>query len=168
MEGLGGLYNKSRAPLRRVRKVNVKIMDTDRRLQHNPLLGEFRISAALKQQLGSKLSPRSCGWILALNRKLSAEFQAEAKTREKKPMPFRASYRPEYCSVDIRYLTKKEQNLQGVDVAYYTLLSVGVKSLQSHARTLSDVRRTRVPVQCHRAKTVQQCQVPAILPQVPD
>jgi putative transposase len=118
MEGVGGLYNKSRAPLRRVRKVNLKIMDTVRRLQRNPLLGEFRISAALKQQLGIKLSPRSCGRILALNRKLYAEFHAEDKKREKKPMPFRASYRHEYWSVDIRYLTKKEQNVLGVDVAY--------------------------------------------------
>jgi hypothetical protein len=55
-----------------VHKVTLKIMDTMRRLQRNPLLGEFRVHAKLKQQLGIKLSPRTCGRILALNRKLYA------------------------------------------------------------------------------------------------
>jgi len=44
-------------------------METVRRLQENPDLGEFRIHAALLQ-LGIKLSPRACGRILALNRTL--------------------------------------------------------------------------------------------------
>ncbi len=38
-------------------------------LQANPELGEFRIHAALLQ-LGIRLSPRTCGRILALNRSL--------------------------------------------------------------------------------------------------
>jgi hypothetical protein len=44
-------------------------MTTVKELQVKPLLGEFRIHAALKR-LGIFLSPRTCGRILALNRKL--------------------------------------------------------------------------------------------------
>ena len=55
-----------------MRKITLKIMDTVRRLQRNPLPGEFRVHAKLKQQLGIKLSPRTCGRILALNHKLYA------------------------------------------------------------------------------------------------
>jgi len=117
-EGLGGLYNKSRVPLRRVRKVDLNIMHAVRRLQRNPLLGEFRVSAALKQQLGIKISPRTCGRILALNRQLYAELRNEPAPRKPKPMPYQATYRHEYWSVDIRYLTKQEQHVLGVDVAY--------------------------------------------------
>ena len=40
-----------------------------RKLQENPELGEFRIHAALAQ-MGIDLSPRTCGRILAVNRKL--------------------------------------------------------------------------------------------------
>src|SRR5262249_20290171 len=102
-EGLGGLYNKSRAPLRRVRKVNLNIMNHVRRIQRTPLRGEFRVSAALKQQLGSKLSWRTWGRILALNRHLYAELRNEPPLREKKLMPFQAARRHQCWSVDIRY-----------------------------------------------------------------
>jgi hypothetical protein len=40
-----------------------------RALQENPELGECHIHQALKQ-VGIDLSPRTCGRILALNRKL--------------------------------------------------------------------------------------------------
>jgi len=50
----------------------------------------------------------------------------------------------------------------------YILLSVSVKSLQPHARTLSDVRRTRVPLQSHLRETFRQYRALATLPQVPD
>jgi putative transposase len=129
-EGLGGVYNKSRAPLRRVRKVNLKVMDAVRRLQRNPLLGEFRVSAALKQQLGLKISPRTCGRILALNRRLYADLRNESPPREKKTMPFQAARRHHYWSVDIRYLTKKEQTVPGVDVAY------SITILENYSRTI--------------------------------
>jgi transposase InsO family protein len=102
-EGLGGLYPKSHAPKRRIRKVNLTAILMVRRLQRNPGLGEFRIHAKLKQ-LGIHLSPRTCGRILAMNRKLYADLHDEATEREKKPMPFAASRRHEYWTVDIRYL----------------------------------------------------------------
>jgi putative transposase len=129
-EGLGGLYNKPRSPLRRMRKVNLKVMDTVRRLQRNPLLGEFRVHAALKQQYGIKLSPRTCGRILALNRRLYADLRNESPPRAKKPMPFQAVRRHHYWSVDIRYLTKKEQTVPGVDVAY------SITILENYSRTI--------------------------------
>jgi putative transposase len=59
-EGLGGLYPKSRAPRRRIRKVDLKAILMIRRMQRNPLLGEFRVHAKLKQ-IGIQLSPRTLG-----------------------------------------------------------------------------------------------------------
>src|SRR5439155_25692270 len=78
-------------------------MNLVRKLQVNPELGEFRIHAALKQ-LGINLSPRTCGRILAHNRKLYGLRGPEAKPREPQEMPFKASYRHQYWTVDIRYL----------------------------------------------------------------
>jgi hypothetical protein len=138
-EGLGGLYNKSRAPFQRVRKVNLKVMDAVRRLQRNPLLGEFRVHAALKQLYGITLSPRTCGRILALNRRLYAELRNEPPEREKKPMPFQATRRHEYWSVDIRYLTRKEQHVPSVDVAY----SITILDNYSRAILASVLSRTQ-------------------------
>ncbi len=102
-EGIGGLYPKPHAPKRRIRKVTLTTMLMVRRLQRNPGLGEFRIHAKLKQ-MGIHLSPRTCGRILALNRKFYAGLREEAQEREKKPMPFAASRRHQYSTVDIRYL----------------------------------------------------------------
>jgi len=102
-EGLAGLYPKSCAPKRRLRKVKLSTTLIVRWLQRNPGLGEFRIHAKLKQ-MGIQLSPRTCGRILAMNRKLYADLREEAEERKKKPMPFAASRRHEYWTVDIRYL----------------------------------------------------------------
>ena len=68
----------------------------------NPELGEFRIHAALKE-LGIDLSPRTCGRILALNRQLGLPTPAAATPHEPQEMPFAASYRHEYWSVDVHY-----------------------------------------------------------------
>ena len=72
-------------------------------MQINPELGEYRVSAAL-EQLGIKLSPRTCGRILALNRALYHLQMPKKGGRPKKEMPFKADYRHQYWSVDIRYL----------------------------------------------------------------
>jgi putative transposase len=93
-------------------------MEAARRQQRNPRIGAFRLSAALKQELGIKISPRTCGRILRLNRQLYADLRHEKQPRDKKPMPFQASAPHDYWSVDIRYLTRKEQQVPGVDVAY--------------------------------------------------
>ena len=78
-------------------------MNAVRKLQQNPELGAFRIHAALKQ-LGIHLSTRTCGRILARNRKLYGLRGPEAKPREPKPMPFKAHRRHQYWTVDVRYI----------------------------------------------------------------
>lgn len=65
-EGVLGLADKPRG---RDRKVDLRAMNEVRKLQENPELGAFRISAAL-EQIGIYLSARTCGRILAVNRKL--------------------------------------------------------------------------------------------------
>jgi transposase len=102
-EGLPGLADRSRAPHRHARKVDLKAMATVRRLQANPELGEFRIHAALAQ-LGIDLSPRTCGRILALHRDLGAPKPVAAVPHEPRPMPFAAERRHQFWSVDIRYI----------------------------------------------------------------
>ncbi len=72
-------------------------------LQENPLLGEFRVHAALKR-LGIFLSPSTCGRILAPNRKLYGLPKSERALDEPKPMPFAAQRRHQYWTADIRYL----------------------------------------------------------------
>jgi transposase len=102
-EGVFGLDDKSRARKPGVRKVDLRTLVIVRELQENPELGEFRVHAALKQ-LGIDLSPRTCGRILALNRRLYGLRGPARAERELKPMPFKASRRHQYWTVDIRYL----------------------------------------------------------------
>ena len=102
-EEFAGMPDKSRAPHRPATKVTLRAMTRVKELQENPLLGEFRIHAALKR-LGIFLSPRTCGRILALNRTLYGLPKPEPVLREPKPMPFKAVRRHQYWSADIRYL----------------------------------------------------------------
>ena len=53
---------------------------------------------------GIFLSPRTCGRILALNRKLYGLPKPAPVPREPKPMPFAAARRHQYWSADIRYV----------------------------------------------------------------
>src|SRR5215210_2842949 len=93
----------ARAPHRPATKVTLRAMATVKELQENPLLGEFRVHAALKR-LGIFLSPRTCGRILALNRTLYGLPRSEQVPRQAKPMPFAAQRRHQYWSADIRYI----------------------------------------------------------------
>jgi len=102
-EGWPGLADRSRAPHHHVRKVDLRAMVAIRRLQANPELGAFRVHAALLQQ-GMRLSPRTCGRILALHRDLGAPVPAASAPREPRPMPFAAQRRHQFWSVDLRYL----------------------------------------------------------------
>jgi transposase len=102
-EGVYGLDNKSRARRPGVRKVDLQSIAIVRELQENPELGAFRIHAALKQ-LGIELSPRTCGRILARNRQLYGLPKPARCHQEPKTMPFRATKRHQYWTVDIRYL----------------------------------------------------------------
>src|SRR3712207_4936728 len=97
-EGEAGLEDKKRGRPKGVSKVDLKAIDAVRRLQKNPNLGEFRIHAALAQ-IGIHLSPRTCGRILAINRRLYGyEKPIGAGGSEKEPMPFASSRRHEYWS----------------------------------------------------------------------
>jgi transposase InsO family protein len=102
-EGVAGLDNKSTAPRRPATKVTLKAIATVKDLQENPLLGAFRVHAALKR-LGIFLSPSTCGRILALNRRLYGLPTPERAPRDPKPMPFAAGRRHQYWTADIRYL----------------------------------------------------------------
>src|SRR5215211_4271352 len=115
--GWPGLEDRSRAPHRHARKVDLKAMAAIRRLQANPELGEFRIHAALAQ-LGIDLSPRTCGRILALHRALGAPHPAAATPREAQPMPFAAQRRHQFWSVDIRYI---EEHALGTGKPVYVI-----------------------------------------------
>jgi transposase len=102
-EGVRGLEDKPPIPHQPAMKTTLWAMNEVRKLQQNPELGAFRIHAAL-EQLGIHLSTRTCGRILARNRKLYGLRGHEAKPREPKPMPFKAHWRHEYWTVDVRYL----------------------------------------------------------------
>ncbi len=102
-EGTAGLNDKSTAPKQHAHRVTLRAIATVKELQENPLLGEWRVHAALKR-LGIRLSARTCGRILALNRKLYGLAAPVSAPREPKPMPFTAGRRHEYWTVDIRYL----------------------------------------------------------------
>ena len=103
VEGVAGLDDKSRAPRHPARKVDLRATHAVERLQENPELGAFRVHAALRQ-IGIHLSPRTCGRILALNRRLYGLRGPEAKAKEPKAMPFAAQRRHQYWTVDIRHL----------------------------------------------------------------
>jgi len=102
-EGVPGLEDKPPIPKHPARKTDLRAMHEVRKLQENPELGEFRVHARLKQ-LGINLSPRTCGRILALNRSLYKLDKPKQAPKEPKPMPFAATRRHEYWTVDVRYL----------------------------------------------------------------
>lgn len=102
-EDFAGLPDRSHAPKQLARKVDFRAMAAIRGLQANPELGEFRVHAALRQ-MGIHLSPRTCGRIMALNRALGLPRPAAPIPHESQPMPFAATYRHEYWSVDVRYI----------------------------------------------------------------
>jgi putative transposase len=102
-EGVAGLPTKSHARTDGPRLVTLRAIATAKELQANPALGEWRLHTALKQQ-GILLSPRTCGRILALNRKLYGLARPAPAPHTPKPMPFAAQRRHQIWSVDLRYL----------------------------------------------------------------
>ena len=100
-EGFRGLPNKRRAPTRPARKVTFAAVTAVRRIGQNPDIGAWRVQQALKDE-GIRLSPRTCGRLLALNRALYQ--QPKPPPHPPKEMPFRAAHRHQYWTVDIRYV----------------------------------------------------------------
>jgi hypothetical protein len=136
-EGESGLQNRPSGRPRGVRKVDLKAITMVRELQNNPELGEFRIHAALKQ-LGIDLSPRTCGRILALNRRLYGLEKPKAGGGARKEMPFASRRRHEYWITDVRYLEAIDQERIG-GRAYV------ISILENHSRAMlsSAVSRTQ-------------------------
>ncbi len=131
-EGVLGLKDKPRGG---VRKADLRAMNEVRKLQENPELGAFRMSAAL-EQMGIYLSPRTCGRILAVNRELYGLEKPKRGPKEKKEMPFRSKKRHEIWTVDIRYI---DHNLD----QEYKIYVISV--LENHSRALlaSSVSRSK-------------------------
>ena len=102
-EQFAGLPDKSSRPHQPATKTTLRAMQEVKRLQINPELGEYRVSAAL-EQLGIKLSPRTCGRILALNRDLYHLQMPSKGGHPKKELPFQSERRHQYWFVDVRYL----------------------------------------------------------------
>jgi len=101
-EQFAGLEDKSRARTG-VRKVDFNVVQEVKKLSENPLIGAYRVSAAL-EQMGMKLSRATCGRLLALNRDLYHLQMPRHKDRYKATMPFRAERRHQLWSVNIRYI----------------------------------------------------------------
>lgn len=118
-EGYAGLEDKSRAPHHPARKVTMRDINEVKKLASNPDLGAYRVMAAL-EQIGIKLSQRTCGRLLALNRSLyGIEIPKEDTPRQKKEMPFKATFRHEYWSVDVRYI--EEHRIPDVNGPIYLI-----------------------------------------------
>ena len=101
-EGVAGLEEKSRAR-KQPRKATLRVRNEIRKLQQNPLLGEWRMHAALLR-MGIEVSPATCGRIMSANRKLYGLQKPAHSSRPKLEMPFKACRRHEYWSCDVRYI----------------------------------------------------------------
>jgi transposase len=101
-EGVAGLPEKSRAR-KGPRKATLTVRNEIRKLQQNPLLGEWRMHSALLR-MGIEVSPATCGRIMAANRKLYGIEKPKRQPHPKLEMPFKATRRHEYWSCDVRYI----------------------------------------------------------------
>jgi putative transposase len=111
------------------RKTGIReINEVGKLVVESPELGAYRVSAAL-EQIGIHLSQATCGRLLALNRKLYGLSKPKGGApRERKEMPFKARFRQEIWSVDVRYI--EEHNLGFPEPIY--MISV----LENYSRAL--------------------------------
>jgi transposase len=110
-EGYAGLDDRpSSAPPHPARKVTIhEINEVSKLATDSPELGAYRVRAAL-EQIGVHLSQATCGRLLALHRNpYGLSSSKETAPRERKAMPYKARFRQEYWSVDVRYI--EEHNL---------------------------------------------------------
>ena len=118
-EGVAGLDDNPHARKDGVRVVEPGAIARIRELQENPGLGEFRMHAALRRE-GIIVSPRTCGRIMAQNRKLYRfPGRAAAPRRDPKPLPFAAARRHQYWVLDIRY---RDHRLDDGKVYYISVI----------------------------------------------
>jgi putative transposase len=91
-------------PQHHPRKTSLReIHEVEKLVVESPELGAYRVRAAL-EQIGIHLSQATCGRLLALNRKLYGLPPAKRTPHVRKEMPFKAHFRFEYLSVDVRYI----------------------------------------------------------------
>src|SRR6266487_568531 len=116
-------------PQHHARKVGIQeINEVGKLVKESPELGAFRVHAAL-EQIDIHLSQATCGRLLALNRKLYGLSPPSGGTeRSRKKMPFKAHFRHEIWSVDVRYI--EEHNLGFPEPIY--MISV----LENYSRAL--------------------------------
>lgn len=101
-EGVAGLDARPKTN-KGASKTTLKVRNEIRKLQENPLLGEYRVHTALKRE-GIEVSPATCDRIMAANRQLYGLEKPKREPRAKLEMPFRASRRHQYWSANIRYI----------------------------------------------------------------
>src|SRR6266849_4797425 len=101
-EGVAGLDAKPKTN-KGVRKVTLHVRNEIRKLQENPLLGEYRVHTALLRE-GIEVSPATCGRIMAPNRQLYGLEKLKREGRPKLDMPFKAVRRHQFWSADVRYI----------------------------------------------------------------
>jgi putative transposase len=101
-EGVAGLDAKPKTN-KGVRKATLSVRNEIRKLQENPLLGEYRVHTALLR-MGIEVSPATCGRILAANRQLYGLEKPNRQPRAKLEMPFKAVRRHQFWSCDVRYI----------------------------------------------------------------
>ncbi len=128
-EGHAGLDDKLSTPNAPARKVTMSAITEVRKLvKDSPELGAYRVRAAL-EQIGIDLSQATCGRLLALNRQLyGLPPPSGGAERPRHEMPYKATFRHEYWSVDVRYI--EEHNLGFPEPIY--LISV----LENYSRTI--------------------------------
>ena len=117
-EGHRGLDD---TPQQHARKTGIReVNEVGKLVKDAPELGAYRVRAAL-EQIGIHLSQATCGRLLSLNRQLyGLPVPSGGAPRERKEMPFKAHFKHEYWSVDVRYI--EEHNLGFPEPVY--LISV--------------------------------------------
>src|SRR5215208_519969 len=133
-EGEEGLWDRPAGRPKGVHKVDLNAMVEVRRMQENPELGEFRVRAAL-EQIGIHLSRRTVGRILAANREAEGLEKPSRGRKEKRRMPFEASYRHQFWTSDVRYI---EHSIPETGQAYVVaILENYSRAILASAVTLS-------------------------------
>src|SRR5438045_5467192 len=86
-EGVRGLDAKPKTN-KGVRKATLSVRNEIRKLQENPLLGEYRVHTALLS-MGIEVSPATCGRIMAANRQVYGLEKPKRQERAKLEMPWK-------------------------------------------------------------------------------
>ena len=125
-------------PQQHPRKTGIReIHEVGKLVVDSPELGAYRVRAAL-EQIGIHLSQATCGRLLALNRPLyGVRKPPGGAPHKRKEMPFRAAFRHEWWSVDVRYI--EEHNLGFPEPLY--MISI----LENYSRAIlaSKISRTQ-------------------------